>query len=108
MSLSLQLISEQLTAIIEDEKNTNKSAREVQEEVEDGAEVLDPEDTRSVLNMVLNTTNNKFEHECLDEAVRLLNEHHIHQSPDNHVPGCKYSSPLLPGTKFMVYLVWAI
>jgi len=45
MSLSAQLTSTQLKEIIEDEKNTDKSAREVQEQVEDGEEVLDPENT---------------------------------------------------------------
>jgi len=43
MTLSTQLTSQQLQEIIEDEKNTDKSAREVQEKVEDGEEVLDPE-----------------------------------------------------------------
>jgi len=36
MSLSAQLTSEQLKEIIEDENNTDKSATEVQEQVEDG------------------------------------------------------------------------
>jgi hypothetical protein len=75
MSLSTQLTSEQLKEIIEDEKNMDKGAREVQEQVEDGEEGLDRENTSSVLNPVLNTINNEFEHECLDEAVRLLNAH---------------------------------
>jgi len=69
MSPSVQLTSEQLKEIIEDEKNTDKGAREVQEQVEDGEEVLDPADTGSVLNMVLSTIKNEFEHKCLDEAM---------------------------------------
>ena len=77
MSLSAQLTSEQLKEIIEDESNTDTSAREVQEQVEDGEEVFDPENTSTVLNMVLNTINNEFEHECVDEAVRLLYAHPI-------------------------------
>jgi len=108
MSLSAQLTSEQLKEIIEDEKNTDKSAREIQEQVEDGEEVLAPENTSAVLNTVLNTINNKFEHECLDEAVRLLNARPIPQSPDDRVPGCKYSIPGLPGTKFLTQQVWGI
>jgi len=108
MSLSAQHTSEQLKEIIEDEKNTDKSAREVQEQVEDGEEVLDPENSISVLNMILNTINNEFEHECLDEAVRLLNARPIRQSPDASVPGRKYSIPGLPGTKFLAHQVWAI
>ena len=83
MSLSAQLTSEQLKEIIDDEKNTDKSAREVQEQVEDGEEALDPENTSAVLNTVLNTINNEFEHECLDDAVRLLNDHPIRQSIDD-------------------------
>jgi len=108
MSLSAQLTSEQLKVIIEDKKNTDKSAREVQEQVEDGEEVLDPEHTSAVLNTVLNTINNNFEHECLDEAVWRLNARPIRQSPDDRVPGCKYSIPGLPGTKFLAHQVWAI
>jgi len=108
MSLSAQHTSEQLKEIIEDEKNTDKSAREVQEQVEDGEEVLDPENSISVLNMILNTINNEFEHECLDKAVRLLNARPIRQSPAASVPGRKYSIPGLPGTKFLAHQVWAI
>jgi len=48
MSPSAQLTSEQLKVIIEDEQNTDKGAREVQELVEDGEEVHDPENTSSV------------------------------------------------------------
>ena len=48
MSPSAQLTSEQLKEFIEDEKNTDKGAREVQEQVEDGEEVLDPDNTSSV------------------------------------------------------------
>jgi len=76
--------------------------------VEDGEEVLDPEHTSSVLNTVLNKINNKFEQECLDEAVRLLNVHPIRQSPDDCIPGHKYSIPGLPRTKVLAYQVWAI
>ena len=108
MSPSAQLTSEQLKEIIEDEKKTDQSAREVQEQVEDGEEVLDPDNTSSVLSTVLNTINNEFEHECLDEAVRLLNAHPIRQSTDDRVPGHKYSIPGLPGTKFLAHQVWAI
>jgi len=67
MSPSAQLTSEHLTEIIEEETNTDKDVREVKEKVEDGEEVLDPENTNSVLNTVLGTINNKLDHECLDE-----------------------------------------
>jgi len=89
MSPSSQVTSEQLKHIIEDGKNRDKDASEVQEQVEDGEEVLDPANTSSVLNKVLSTINNKFEHECRDEAVRLLNAHPIRQSTDDQVPGHK-------------------
>jgi len=108
MSLSAQHTSEQLKEIIEDEKNTDRSAREVQEQVQDGEEVVDPENATSVRNTVLNTINSELEHECLDEVVRLLNAHPICQSPDDHVPGCKYPNPCLPGTKFLAHPFWAI
>jgi len=76
--------------------------------VEDGEEVLDPENTSSVLNTVLNAINNEFKHECLDEAVRLLILRPIHQLTDERVPGRKYSIPGLPGTKFLAHQVWPI
>jgi hypothetical protein len=90
MSLSAQLASEQRKAIIGDENSMVKSAREVQEQVQDGEEVLDPRNARSVLNTVVNTINNEFKHEYLDEAVRLLNACHIPRSPDDRVPGSRY------------------
>ena len=99
MSPSAQLTSEQLKEIIEDEMKTDQGSREVQEKVEGSEAVLDPDNTNSVLSTVLNTINNEFEHECLDEAVRLLNVHSIRQSTDDPVPGHKYSIPGLPGTK---------
>jgi len=107
VSLSAQLTSQQLRVIIKDKKNTNKTATEVQEHVEDGEEVFDPQNTSSVLNTVLNTINNEFEHECFDEAVRLLKAHPNRQSPDDHIPGRKYSIPGLFRTKFLAYQVWA-
>jgi len=96
MSPSAQLTSEQLKEIIEDEKMTDQGARKVQKQVEDGEEVLDPDNASSVLSTVLNTINNEFDHECLDEAVRLLNVHPLRQSTDDRVPGHKYSIPGLP------------
>jgi len=76
--------------------------------VEDGKEVLDPDNSISVLSTILNTINNEFEHKCLYEAVRLPNAHPICQSTEDHVPGHKYSIPGLPGSKFLAHQVWAI
>jgi hypothetical protein len=108
MSPSAQLTSERLNEIIEYAIKTNQDAREVQEQVEDGKEVLNPDTTSSVLSTILNTINNKFEHECLDEAVRLLNVHPMRQSTDDHIPGHKYSIPGLPEIKFPAHQMWAI
>ena len=108
MSPSGPLTSEQLKAIIEDEKNIDKGAREVQEQVEDGEEFLNPANRGSVLNTVRSTINNELEHECFDQAVRVLNAHPIRQSTDDRVPGHNYSIPGLPGTKFLAYQVLAI
>jgi len=58
MSSSAQRTSEQLKEIIEDEMNTDQGAGEVQEQVEDGEEDLDPDNTSSVLTTDLNTINN--------------------------------------------------
>ena len=74
----------------------------------DREKVLDPDNTGSVLSTVLNTLNNEFEHEWLDEAVRLLNAHPIRQSTDDRIPGYKYSIPGLVATKFLAHQVWAI
>jgi len=108
MSPSAQLTSQTLNEIIEDEKNTVKGARELQEQVKDDEEVLDPANTSSVWNSDLSTINHKLEHECLDEAVRLLNAHPIRQSTDDCVPGHKYSIPALPRTTFLVHQVCVI
>jgi len=58
--------------------------------------------------MILLTINNNCEQECLDEVVSLLNAHLRYQSTDACVPGCMYSIPILPRTKFLVHQVWAI
>jgi hypothetical protein len=107
MSPSAQLTSEQLKAIIEHEKKTDQGTREAQEQV-DGEEDLDPQNNSSVLDNILNTINNEFEREWLEEAVRLLNAHPIRRSIDDRVPGHKYSIPGLPGTKFLAHQVWDI
>jgi hypothetical protein len=107
MSSSSQLTTDQLKEIIEDEKMTVKGARDIQEQG-DGEEDLHPDNTSSVLNSVLNTINNEHEHECLDEAVRLLNAYPIPQSTDYRFPGHKYSIPGLPETTVLENQVWAI
>jgi hypothetical protein len=59
MSPPTQLTSEQQEEIIEDEKKTDKSVREVQEQVQNSEEVLNPINTNTVLNMILSTINNE-------------------------------------------------
>jgi hypothetical protein len=68
---------------------SDKCARKGQNQV-NGEEALNPDNTSSVLNTVLNTINNEFEQECLDESETLLNADAIHQSTDDRVPGHKY------------------
>jgi hypothetical protein len=99
---------EQLKEIIEDEKKAVKCEWEVQEDVENDEVVLNPAHTSSVQNPVLNSIDTEFEHECLDEAARLLNAHQIHQSTDDCIPGNKYSLQGLSGIKFLARQVWAI
>jgi hypothetical protein len=74
MSQLAQLTSVQLKVFIEDQKKFEQGAREVQKHVDD-KEDLDPGNTSSELNPVFNTINNKFEHECIEEVLRLLNAH---------------------------------
>ena len=107
MSPSTKHTSVQLKEIIQDEKHTDQGAREVQEHV-GREEDLNPDNTSSVLNTVLNSINNEFKYEFPDEAVRLLNAHPICQSTDDCVPGHKYPIPDLPGTNFWAPQVWAI
>jgi hypothetical protein len=76
--------------------------------VEDGEEVLDPENTRSVLDTVFKTIKNQFEHECHNDAPKLLNAHPICQSTWDRAPDHRYSIPGLSGTKFLMHQVWAI
>jgi hypothetical protein len=58
--------------------------------------------------MVVNTINNEFEQECLDEALWLLNAGAIRQSTGDSLPACKISIRCRPGRKFLRYQVWAI
>jgi hypothetical protein len=108
MSPSAQHTSEQLKEIVENKKKTDQGSKEVQEQVEDGEDLRNPDNFIPALSTVLNTINNRFEHKCLDEVVRLLNSHSIRHSTEDHVPGHKYSIPRLPGTKFLAHQVWAI
>jgi hypothetical protein len=48
-----------------------------------------PDITELDLSTLLNTIHNQFEHECLDEVVRLLNVHPFRHSTDDCVPGHK-------------------
>jgi hypothetical protein len=105
MNLSAQHISQQPKDIIVDKKNTDNGARVVQEEVENGEEVHDPANTNSVLDSVRNQINNACEHECPDNAVRLLNADCIDQLTGDRVPGHEYSIPSLSRTKFLAHQV---
>jgi len=107
MNPSAQLTLEQVKEIIEDNMKTDHGTRVVQEQVDDEGD-LDPDNTSSVINTLLSTITNEFEHECLDAAVRLLNANPIRQSTDDRVPGHIYSIPGLPGTKFLAHQVCAI
>jgi uncharacterized protein YdeI (YjbR/CyaY-like superfamily) len=60
MSPSAQLTLKQLQEIIANKKNTDNGAREVQEQLEDGEEVLDAVNSSSVLNTIVNAINHKF------------------------------------------------
>jgi len=89
MSPSGQHSLEQLKEIGNDRMKTYPGAREVHEQV-DGKEVLHTDNKVSVLSKVLKTTNNKYDHKCLNELIRLLNVHPTRQSIDDVVPGYRY------------------
>jgi hypothetical protein len=59
MSPSAQLNLDQLKHIIQNERMSNHGAREAQEQV-DVEDVLNPENTSSVVSTVLNTINNEL------------------------------------------------
>jgi len=80
MSTPAQLISDQLKEIIKVKMKTGNGEREAQQKVEEGEKVINPDNTSSILDTVLNTLNNKFAPKCVDEVVRLLNAHPICQS----------------------------
>jgi len=107
MSPSAQHTTQLLKEIIEDEENTEQGARENQEHFDDSDEVLNQDNSISVLWTILNNIYNEFEHKYHHEAVRLLNTHPIHQSEVDHVRGHKYSIPGLLWTKFLAHQVWA-
>jgi len=88
-------------------KMTDQCTREVQEPV-GGEEVLNADDTSTVLCNVPNRLNNKYGLESVENTVRLLNDHLIHQLLDDWVSDNNYSIPALPGTNFLVYQIWAI
>jgi hypothetical protein len=102
MSPVVQHPSEQLKEIIQDKKMNDQGAREVQEQV-DGEEVLNLDNTSSVLSNDHNTINNKLEHECLKYGVRFLYAHLICQSTDDRGTGHNYFIPGLPRTKFLAH-----
>jgi len=93
--------------MINEKMTTDHIEREVQNPV-DSEEGLHPDNINSVWSSHLHTINNKFEHDFLDEAVRLRNAHPIRQSRDAHVPDHKNSSPGLTETTFLVHKSWAI
>src|SRR5258708_7060497 len=107
MSQLAKLISEQLKDIIEDQMKFEQGAREVQKHMDDKHD-LESGNTSSELNRVFTTINNKFEHKCIEEVVRLLNAYLICQSIHDHVPGQMYSIPDLPGLKSLVPQDWAM
>ena len=69
------------------------------EQVEDGEEVFNADNSSSVLNTFVNKFNNEYHHQYLDEAFRFLNAHPIQQLIADWVPGNTYSIPRLSGTK---------
>jgi len=86
MSPSAPLTLEQLKEIIKNEMKRGKGAREDQEQVEDGEEVLNPDNSSTVMKTIRNISNNKHEHQCLDEAVNVLNARQSHQLQADKVP----------------------
>jgi len=107
MSQFAKLTSEQLKEMIEKEMESRRGAREALDQLENGEEVLDAEHRSSVLSTDLNTTNNEFDYQCLDGAVRLLNTHLIYQSNADQVPGTIYIIQGQAGINIVVPQDWA-
>ena len=71
-------------------------------------EVLNSDNSSSVVSNILNTLNKAHAHECLNEAVRMLIAHPMKQETDDHVPGHTNSIPGIPRMKLLAYKVQAI
>jgi len=74
----------------------------------DGEQILDPDNSSSVLCTALSSYNNEFEYEYLDEIVRLLNTNPMHKLKVDHIPVNSYSIPGPLGIKLLVPQDWAI
>jgi len=81
--------------------------REVQEQVENGKGVLEPDNSSSVLNIVPISIKNKFDPKCLDTLVMIRNTHHIQQSIADRISGKHNSIRSLSGPKVLVPQLWA-
>jgi hypothetical protein len=108
LSPSPQLTSGLLTVTIKAEVKINTRVREVQEQMGDGEEVFNPCNTSAVLNTVPNTIHDEVEHQCHDDAVRLLNMYSFHISTDDRVRGYQYSISVLLRGQFLAHKVSAI
>ena len=69
-------------------------------------------DTESVATVMdgafLQTLNNSFEHECLEEAVVLLGATSRPDAPDDQIRGTKYVLKPIPAITLLAHQIWAI
>jgi len=107
MSPSVQLSEEQLKEINEDDIMTYQLSREIHKHL-DRKEILYLENSHSVLSSVLNSNDNKFQIECLEASIRLMNAYPISESKDNGNLGNMNSILGLPQVNFLAHRVWAI
>jgi len=91
MSLYAQWTMVQLKEIIDDKKITGNDSTEVQVQLVDAEEVLDPDNCGSVMDTVFDAINYELAHGCQVQAARLLHAHLIRQSEADQVPCNKYS-----------------
>lgn len=74
----------------------------------DVKEILDTNNSGSVVNTVPSTSNIPSEHEYLDEPVRVYNVYSECQSQHDQVPCRKCSIACLPHTMFMAHQILSL
>jgi len=105
MSPAVEVASQQLEEMMEDNRKTDNCACDIPEQVQDGDNDLNPAISCSVLSAKLITIHNRFVSQSGEETVSLLIPCLNFQSIADQITGNKYLIPGLPGTEFLTSLI---